>query len=333
MSRNNAGSERIHALLQATSRTFALSIEGLPQRLRDQIAVSYLLLRVSDYLEDHEELPAQEKIRLLGIWEATLEQPSLKDRFVGELSRVPHRPDDPEADAAFECGLLLDALADFPARVARIIVHRVRETTRGMAVWQARGPRVETVDELDDYMHHVAGLVGYLVTELFAAHFGSIAERRVRLMPLAHEFGLALQTVNVLRGLRKDYDRGWVFVPQAFCAAYGLALADLFRASERGRAMHVVADLIEKAEQHLRSGLEYVRVIPRRFHRVRLACMWPLLFAAQTLAISRNNPAVLAGEVKIGRPSIRKIIRDTTLFGWSNSWLTSYATRLLTHPA
>ena len=34
----------IWTLLRATSRTFALSIEGLPEGLREEIAVAYLLL-------------------------------------------------------------------------------------------------------------------------------------------------------------------------------------------------------------------------------------------------------------------------------------------------
>lgn len=329
MDRNIARPNRVLTLLRAASRTFAVSIEGLPPGLREQLAVAYLLLRVSDYLEDHEEIPPAAKVPLLELWNATLTRPELVDRFLASLAGVPHRENDPEALVAQECATLLDALASFPLPVTRTITEHVSATTCGMARWQARGPHVETECELDDYMHHVAGIVGYLVTDLFALHFDAIERRRDRLMPLAREFGLALQTVNILRGLRKDYERGWIFVPRTFCTANGISPRDLFRASERGPAMHVVADLISKAEHHLQSGLAYVHLIPRRLHRVRLACMWPLLFAAKTLAVSRGNPAVLSAEVKIGRPSVKQIIRDTTLFGWSNAWLERYATRLL----
>lgn len=329
MNGNIARSDRVLTLLRAASRTFAVSIEGLPPGLREQLAVAYLLLRVSDYLEDHEGIPPTAKIPLLELWNATLERPGTVDRFLSALAGVPHCEHDPEARVAHQCAILLDALTGFPPPVRRTVVRHVRATTGGMARWQAERPRVETECELDDYMHHVAGIVGYLVTDLFALHFDVIRRRRDRLMPLAREFGLALQTVNVLRGLRKDYERGWIFVPQAFCTRHGITHRDLFRASERGRAMQVVADLISKAEHHLQSSLAYVGLIPRRLHRVRLACMWPLLFAAKTLAVSRDNPAVLTAEVKIGRPSVKQIIRDTTLFGWSNAWLVRYAARLL----
>jgi farnesyl-diphosphate farnesyltransferase len=319
----------VFSLLRATSRTFALSIEGLPDRLRDQIAVSYLLLRVSDYLEDHESVPADEKVRLLRLWESTLGGGETIDRFETELASVPHRDDDPEAQVARCAGLLVDTARGFPADARAVIVERVCETTRGMARWQEKGPSVEDESELDDYMHHVAGLVGYLVTDLFSLHFASVADRRSLLMPLAREFGLALQCVNILRGLRKDYERGWIFVPRTFCAAHDLVATDLFRRSERIRAMRVVADLVEKAEHHLRSGLAYVRMLPRRLHRLRLACMWPLLFAARTIAATRGNPGVLTGEVKISRTTVRRIVRNSTVFGWSNAWLEAYARRLL----
>lgn len=321
--------ERVFDLLRATSRTFALSIEGLPPLLREQIAVAYLLFRVSDYLEDHETLDPRDKVRLLERWESVLASPALRGVFGRELADVPFGEDDAEAVVAREFGMLLYALEGFPEPVRRAIIDRLRETTRGMARWQARGPRVEDEADLDDYMHHVAGVVGYLVTDLFSIHFEGVAGRRHLLMPLAREFGLALQCVNILRGLRKDYERGWIFVPRSFCAAYDLLAADLFRRSEQSRAMRVVADLVAKAERHLKAGLAYVRLLPRRLHSVRLACMWPLLFAARTIAATRDNPEILTGEVKISRRTVKRIVSTTTLLGWSNAWLSGYTHHLL----
>ena len=345
--------ERLYRLLRQASRTFALSIEGLPVGLRDEVATSYLLLRVSDYFEDHESLATEQKIRLLELWHAVLSDVAGSNcagsncagsdcagsncrshqAFAEALGAIPVDPDDAEDAVARQWRFLIATLTGFDPKATRVIVDRVRETTLGMARWQAKGPCVEDEHDLDEYMHYVAGLVGYLVTDLFSLHYRTVADRRHRLMPLAREFGLALQTVNVLRGLRKDFDRGWVFVPGSFCAAYGMMLTDLFSASHRSRAMRVVGDMIVKGEHHLQSGLSYISLIPRHLHRLRLACMWPLLFAAKTVAVSRNNPQVLCGEVKIGRETVKKIMRDSTLWGWSNAWLTSYTRRLLVSPA
>jgi hypothetical protein len=59
-----------------------------------------------------------------------------------------------------------------------------------------------------------------------------------------------------------------------------------------------------------------------------LACMWPLLFAVKTLAISRNNINVVLTEAKITRAEVKTIMRQTNLFGWSNYWLVNYYHRL-----
>ncbi|TVQ21009.1 MAG: hypothetical protein EA383_17905 [Spirochaetaceae bacterium] len=323
-------SAEVFSLLRETSRTFSLSIEGLPASLKDEIAVSYLLFRVSDYLEDHETISPKRKIALLERWDEVLEDEAELKSFLNELDTIPHRPNDPEAEVAYRSGSLLMALKSFPQNATQTIHKRVRETTRGMAKWQAKGPRVEDEAEMDDYMHYVAGIVGYLVTDLFAQHSRGVARRRDTLMPLAREFGLALQTVNILRGLRKDYDRGWIFVPRTFCSSHGLTPSELFSPDARERALHVVEELVEKAERHLMSGVAYIRLIPRHLHRLRLACMWPLLFAAKTVAVSRNNPLVLSGEVKIGRDAVKKIMRDSAIWGWSNAWLSSYTRKLLT---
>ena len=60
-------------LLRATSRTFALGIERLPQPLQEEIKVAYLVLRISDYLEDNESMEPARKIELLHRWHAVLQ--------------------------------------------------------------------------------------------------------------------------------------------------------------------------------------------------------------------------------------------------------------------
>ena len=147
-------------------------------------------------------------------------------------------------------------------------------------------------------------------------------------MPLAREFGLALQTVNVIRGLRKDYERGWIFVPRSYCAAFNIAREDMFRPEHRREAMQVVGKLADKAECHLGAGMAYLNALPPWQHSIRLSCIYPLMFAVRTLAISRCNVQVLESEVKITREDVGRIVRDTTQWGWSRPWLDQYYRKL-----
>jgi len=320
------------ALLRAASRTFALSIERLPGVVGDAMCLAYLLLRVSDFLEDNDYMPLARKVALLSLWDEILAGEASPEQLVEQLAdREPG--DDPDALVARHAVEILEKVRALPLAVQTQLLVHVRNSTQGMARWVARGPDIPQEGDMDDYMHEVAGRVGYLVTDVFAWYSGFVRARLSQLMPLAREFGLALQTVNVIRGLRKDYERGWIYVPVSFCAAVKLSRADLFKPEYEIQALQVVDMLADKAERHLNLALKYVKALPPWLHTLRLACIWPMLFAVRTLALSRHNVNVLVGEVKMTRDEVKAIVRDTTLFGWSNSWLDSYYRRLQAPPA
>jgi 4,4'-diapophytoene synthase len=308
--------------LRDVSRTFALSIEQLPAGLRDSITIAYLLFRVSDALEDQPELPAQEKSRLLRLWVDILEGRQPVRELTSELAGLDEA--DPEIRVARSAGEILEALHVLPDEVEHAILQRLGRSSLGMARWQDHGPYVENEDALDDYMHQVAGRVGYLLTDIFAWYSPIVRERKSMLMPLSRECGLALQTVNIIRGMRKDYERGWVYVPQSYYEPIGLTRDSMFDPENFEQSLQVVELLAQKAERHLWGGMEYVIHLPRRLHSVRLACMWPVYFAVGTLAVSRNNASVLSSEAKLGRQQVMEIMASTRLLGWSNHWLRFY---------
>lgn len=312
-------------MLRAVSRTFALSLERLPGQVGEALSIAYLLLRVSDYLEDNDHMPVARKVELLQLWEAVLAGREPVEALTTQLAE-----DDPCADAqvARQADEVLQMLEALPREVRAILLAHVRDSTLGMARWQAHGPVIHHEADMDDYMHEVAGRVGYLVTDIFAWHSRSIHQVKEQLMPLAREFGLALQTVNVIRGLRKDYERGWIYVPEDFCAEVNLTPRELFEPQNQRAAMVVVERIARKAERHLQAGLSYIKALPPWQHHLRLACLWPLLFAIRTLALSRRNINALASEAKITRQEVRKIVRDSTLWGWSNLWLDHYCHQL-----
>jgi len=310
------------SMLEMVSRTFTLSIKQLPNIVRDSITLAYLLLRVSDCLEDHEMMDVERKVRLLELWDQILAGQKPASELVEQLLDLDSS--DPEVYVAQKATDLIDFLRTFPNEIQQSIISRVKRTTLGMARWQRQGPFVETEDEMDDYMHQVAGRVGYLITDIFAWYSPRIMARKAELLPLSREYGLALQTVNIIRGMRKDYERGWVFVPRTFLDQVGITRDQLFAPGYEDKAIEVVNLLADKAENHLRHGLEYIAAFPSHQHRIRLACMWPLFFAVKTLALSRNNINVVLNEVKMTRQDVKLIMRQTTLMGWSNKWLNKY---------
>ena len=309
-------------LLRITSRTFALGIERLPRILCDATTIAYLLLRVSDYLEDNEEMESDEKVILLNLWVNILRETEDVKTLTSKLTNADtNNPDAIVAQHAKEIMLHLHSL---PYAVQEIIIHHVINCTLGMARWTKQGPTVNDEKDLDDYMFEVAGRVGYLITQLFAWYSITIRRKEKEIMPLAREFGLALQTVNVIRGIREDYDRGWVYIPKKFMLDMGLTKEQLFDPEHREQALKVLDLMTDKAERHLRQALQYVKSLPWWQHGIRLGCIFPLMFAIRTLAVSRHNAQVFESEAKMTRNEVKKIVLDSTLWGWSNLWLDRY---------
>jgi farnesyl-diphosphate farnesyltransferase len=313
-------------LLRVASRTFAIGIERLPGVLCEAMTVAYLLLRVSDYLEDNEDMQGDEKIALLNLWVNVLRDETRIEELTGRFNIAD--TGNPDAIVAQHAGDVVTHLRSLPIPAQEIIMHHVINSTQGMARWTRRGPKVDDEKDLDDYMFEVAGRVGYLVTQLFAWYSLNIRRKEKEMMPLAREFGLGLQTVNVIRGLREDFERGWMYVPKNFLARIGISAEQLFDPQHRQEALKVLDMMTDKAERHLRQALQYVKVLPWWQHGIRLACIFPLMFAIRTLAISRRNVDVFSDEAKITREEVRRIVKDATLWGWSNMWLDSYYQKL-----
>lgn len=309
-------------LLRITSRTFALGIERLPRILCDATTIAYLLLRVSDYLEDNEEMEAREKVILLNLWVNILREEEKIEALTSQLENA--NTNNPDAIVAQHSKEILLHLHSLPYAVQEIIVRHVINCTQGMARWTKQGPNVKDEKDLDDYMFEVAGRVGYLITQLFAWYSITIRRKEKEIMPLAREFGLGLQTVNVIRGMREDFDRGWVYIPQKFMLDMGLTKEQLFDPRHREQALKVLDMMTDKAERHLRQALLYVKSLPWWQHGIRLGCIFPLMFAIRTLAVCRHNAQVFESEAKMTRTEVKKIVLDTTLWGWSNLWLDRY---------
>lgn len=316
----------LQELLLRSSRTFGVGIDLLPEPLRAEITVAYLLLRVSDYLEDSEVLGDGDKIAMLEDWRRALADHRERASLIARLGEA--REDTPDALVARDAETVLAGMDRMDPRAREIVVRRVRESTAGMARWTRRGSVFHSEADLDDYMHEVAGRVGLLLTELFALRLSGVARSADRMMKLGREFGLALQTVNVIRGLHEDPRRGWVYVPRSFVPEELRSPRAIFDPSNLEAGMGVVATLASKADGHLAAARRYVRLIPRRHHRVRLFCLLPLFFAIRTLGVSRNNPDVLRTEVKMTRDEVRAITRHARVMGFSNRWIEWYCRRL-----
>jgi farnesyl-diphosphate farnesyltransferase len=282
--------------LQRVSRTFALNTRLLTGTLGESVRVGYLLCRTADALEDS--------------WPG--EPAAMGDRFkrlLAALGGDGGACDALAAEARTHAGAGDDLalVADLP-RVLRVFAalpsaHRaalergVTTLARGMCRYATRGasrpPDMCYLDderELDDYCWIVAGCVGVMLTELFAAEYGvgdvATQERRLALAPIVGE---ALQLTNILLDWPNDIRRGRCYVPASWLAPAGLSPADLVRGGAPA-----VREVARRLEARARAALErvpdYIDLIPVRRVRYRLFCLWPALWALGSLRHARLDP-------------------------------------------
>ncbi|MEX0935266.1 MAG: squalene/phytoene synthase family protein [Gemmatimonadota bacterium] len=327
-----------YELLRRTSRTFAVGIEALPSPLRDAVTLAYLVLRVSDYFEDSPTLGKQKKSDCLEQWADLLQvepearAPSAIRRLADAVAEADR--DLPDRLAAREAGRILSGLDQLSPELRDPIRHHTASTTLGMVRWIRRGDDFPDEEALDDYMFEVAGRVGLLLTDLFCTYSPAIERRREALLETAVSFGLGLQTVNVIRGLHEDPERGWNYVPRHLLAGSlsnpTLELRELDSEHQR----RILDFLVAKAGGHIEDALTYCRTLPRFQRGTRIFCIIPALLALRTAELSRDNPEVFRSPVKVPRRTVGRLVVASRLLFFSNAWLDRHRARAraLTHP-
>lgn len=306
-------------VLNRVSRTFALNIRVLPRALRNQVLYAYLYCRMADTIEDDPTLPTAEKSRLLHAFAALFDPALPEQQALEAFSAFPtllpaswqatEHNEDWEKILLGRAPVVLQAFPTFPAPARAAIARCVIEMCDGMAGFAVQREEraqqgralIETVTELDRYCYYVAGTVGVMLCDLFIDYAKISSERAEKMRALCVSFGLGLQLTNILKDVRDDSERGVSWLPP------DLTLAQAFA----------------KARGHLEDSLEYTLLIPRLQRRLRLFCLWPLLMAAETLALLATNTEALSSgrRLKITRARVARILLRTRLFYFSNTWL------------
>jgi farnesyl-diphosphate farnesyltransferase len=333
-------------VLPGVSRTFALSIPVLPPPLDLAVTVAYLLCRMADTLED--EVPGHAAGPLL------LELPRLARRTEGRAEAAERftrealsvlRPEAPPAEVRLLAGTaqVLEVLASMPAPVAEPICVCLEGMAEGMARMGTRGRVVggglglRDLEETFEYCYYVAGIVGEMLTGLFAWHSPTVHARVAALKSRGVAFGRALQLTNILKDVREDWERGACWLPRTVLAEHGVTPETLLEPANRRAALAAHTALVAVARQSLDEALDYTLALPREEEGIRLFCLWPLFLSVMTLRKVHGNAAVFEPRpVKISRNTVRGVVLTMRALVRSDTalrWLHGALTRGLPRPA
>lgn len=306
-------------LLPEVSRTFALSVEALPEPLREPIRVAYLLCRIVDTVEDEPGLSQSARHALFDAFDVVLGDDESSPRHFSVAHRqhpVGHHGDRTLCAESERVVRRFRALS--PRQRAAIRPH-ILEMSTGMRGYTDRADiegklRLADLADLERYCYFVAGTVGNLLTELFEVACPSIDEAgRAMAKESAVAFGLGLQFVNILKDVAEDFPRGDCYIPRALATEHGFDLERVLDPAQRPAGLRVIGVLTARAREHLGAAARYSRAWPAADGQaVRLFCAVPLALAYATLWEVENGPNTLRddAEPKVSRQTVFRIMAD-----------------------
>lgn len=284
--------ERQSDHLLKVSRTFALTIPMLPSDLSDVIANAYLLCRIADTMEDDPIVIPEVKIKWLTEF-ASCARTDFKDivklyELRTQAISLLKEGAVPEEYALMQemtqaCGRCLT----FHHRVQRIICQGVAILSDGMA-GHLQSLKIDDLDDVDAYCYSVAGVVGELLSRLFAFHSKNLENEDF--YALSVSFGEGLQLTNILKDRFKDEEeRHSTFLPQP----------------EEGKEAEQIAYYCAITQGHLDDARDFIKMIPRLDCGVRLFCLLNIIMASLTLKRILKYPQGPGSKLKITRRQVK----------------------------
>ena len=321
-------------LLQATSRSFYLTLRVLPAAVRPQIGLAYLLARTTDTIADTELVPLAQRLDALQKLRARILGQTAAPLSFGELAQRQNLSAEKLLLEKVEASLaLLPTLSPADLQLVRAVLATITsgqelDLQRFGGASPEKIVALETAAELDDYTYRVAGCVGEFWTKLCRAHLFPEAKLEERqLIVDGIRFGKGLQLVNILRDLPADLKHGRCYLPAQRLDEAKLSPVTLLSPANTQKFMPLFHEYLARAEAHLTAGWRYTNTLPFGQFRLRLACAWPVLLGAKTIEKLRAaNVMELQQRIKVSRGEVRQILfRSLVRSPFAPAWRKLYA--------
>ena len=310
------------SILPGVSRTFALTIPVLPERLATVVTNAYLLCRLADTIEDDVGLDDIEKTRFHRRFVAVVEGTEPPEPFAAELLPLLSEATLPEErELVRGTARVVGVMHAFSPEERAALTRCVRIMCSGMPEFQRnrslRGLR--DLEEMGSYCYFVAGVVGEMLTDLFCLHCPELEKHREQLMTLAVSFGQGLQMTNILKDIWDDRRAQTCWLPRSVFDGAEFRLEKLDEQHRSEAFATGLNELIGVAHAHLRNAMEYTCLIPKRETGIRKFCFWAIGLAVMTLRNIHRNPTFTSGaQVKVSRRTVKATVVTTNLTLMSN---------------
>jgi squalene synthase HpnC len=203
----------------------------LPKELYPHFCSIYAWCRWADDLAD-EVGDTNRALKLLSWWEG-----QLNSLYAGAAPTHP------------VCVALLDTIEkfDLPQRCFLDLMVAFRQDQ-----WQTR---YETHEDLIKYCQHSANPVGRLILHLGRCHRADTGR-------LSDSICTGLQLANFWQDVRRDYERGRIYIPKKDQAHFGYTEPDFARKRSTGPFMQLLGYEVKLARRFLEGGIPLVKLVP-----------------------------------------------------------------------
>ena len=287
-------------ILESVSRTFALTIPLLPANLEKVVANTYLLCRIVDTIEDAVCIDPKTKQVLSTLFVKTVLDSSYSEKFVKEsLIALLNHPNHDEKDLIKNIPRVLRVLQSCDEKQRHAVAQCVQIMSEGMSYFHVRQNQagLEDLKEFEKYCYVVAGVVGEMLTTVFALHSAAFAKAISGRESLAIAFGQALQMTNILKDSPEDRLRGVSWKPKGIDQT----------------------ELLVIAHQKLEDSLRYIYCIPKSEPGIRQFCFLAFGLAVLTLKqIAKRHQFQESAEVKLTRAQVSRFYIFTKIAVHSN---------------
>jgi len=216
-------------IAKKSKSSFYYAFNLLPAEQRDAMNTVYAFCRQTDDIVDEGSVTDELKFEKLRKWRIELEK-SLNGhsdyQIINKLSRTIQKFNIP-----------LEPFFDL---------------LKGMEM-DLQKKRYITFDDLKTYCYNVASTVGLMCIEIFGYRHPSAKDFAINL-------GIALQLTNILRDVKKDADKGRIYLPQEDLQKFGYNDADIFNNLYNENFQQMMEYQVERAKGYFDSATAYLNL-------------------------------------------------------------------------
>lgn len=302
--------------LNKVSRTFALSIEYLPNPLEEFTSMQYLLCRIPDTIEDAYHIESDKKKELLALYESVLHRGKTEspEEFVKAVK--PYHKETDDWDLVMDSPRLISLFRDFPPEIQTAITPWTRELTNGMLDYSTRktdykGVRIQNVDDLEEYCYYVAGTVGHMIIDTLVATKGDGGYDMTELHNNARNYGIFLQHINIAKDVYDDYtSEDSVYIPKDILDKNDVKQDEITNPENKENVIKSVEEVIDITENFIVGAEEFLQKIQYIDDESYIGWSIPYVLAVATMRELKNNPENITSEnpAKIEREEVISIV-------------------------